>query len=414
MRLLKLEIKRVIKTRLTVILLLVAFGLTLLLAWLPTTFPGLSYLDENGNYVELTGREATLYEKQVQASIAGEVTTDKVRKALEDYQEVLRKYNVETSIELPEGVYGTEILPMEPLLHGLSEAYANRKTGLAPAVMDRDPEKLTDYYAMLEERVESIGRLEQSGHPAAQKAELAAYQKIEKPYQFYPGYNQDAMDYQLLLGFLILCICAVISAPIFTSDYQTGADDILRCTKYGRGRFAWIKILSVLIVTSVTMILCSTLYIFISDSLFGWESTKTSIQMLYSIVSLPNMNVAQFQVFVAVASLLSVLATVCMTLLLSAKCKNIMVSLSGALIFCIIPIVLYMALPQNIGNWIYPLFPASGAGIQTSFLYNAIDFKYLNLGNLAMWLPDAMLIVCIVEIPLFSFLAAHAYIHRKE
>ena len=55
MRLLRLEMRRVGRTRSTVILLTLAFGLSFVMAWLPTTFSYNSYRDEEGNTVELKG-----------------------------------------------------------------------------------------------------------------------------------------------------------------------------------------------------------------------------------------------------------------------------------------------------------------------------------------------------------------------
>ena len=51
MRLLKVELKRILKTRLTVILLSAALLLSFLLAWLPVTFSLNSYIDTEGKKI---------------------------------------------------------------------------------------------------------------------------------------------------------------------------------------------------------------------------------------------------------------------------------------------------------------------------------------------------------------------------
>ena len=81
MRLLKLEMKRILKTRLTVILLLTALILTCVMAYLPTTFSYISYTDESGNQVDLTGLASIKHVKELQSEITGAVTPEKVRKA---------------------------------------------------------------------------------------------------------------------------------------------------------------------------------------------------------------------------------------------------------------------------------------------------------------------------------------------
>ena len=413
MRLMKLELKRVLKTRLTLILLSLSLVLSLVMAYIPTTFSYVSYLDDNGNTIKLLGLDAVQYLKTLQSDTAGEVTPQKVRQAVEDYQTCLTKYGVENTHDLPEGVYEAEILPYAPLLHGVREAFADPDSGIAPSLMDIDPEKIEDFYSACEARLDSLMKLEQRDHPRAQEAAKRLYSRVETPYQLYPGYNTDAMDYQLLLSFLIVLFCTVIAAPIFTSDYQTGADDIYRCTKYGQVKFAVTKLLSALLICGTAFSLCAVVFLLVSNSLYGWECTKTSMQMLYSIVNLPNLNLGQLQWVCAGGYLLCLLATVSFTLFLSSKLRNVVASLAVALVCCILPVILYAALPSEIGQWIYTILPAGGVALQTSFLYTLVDFAFWNIGNLAIWTPYVMLGAYCVEIPLFLCLAVYSYCTRK-
>lgn len=409
MRLLRVELKRILKTRLTLILLTAALMLSFFMAWLPTTFSYNSYTDTTGKTVELKGLQSIAYEKELQADIAGTVTPEKVRQALENYQACLNKYGVESSYDLPDGVYGAEILPYAPLVHGIREAFANPNTGIAPSIRDINPEKVDDYYDVCGERITSLMKQEQKYHPAAQQMAIRLYNQVEKPYLFFPGYSTNAMDYQILLALLVVLFCAVIAAPVFTSDYQTGADDIFRCTKYGKTKFAVVKVLSAFLICGTAYCLCAAIYILVSNSLWGWECTKTSMQMLYSIINLPNMDIGQLQVFVAVSGLLSLLSVTGLTVFLSSRFKNIAACLSTALLFCILPVIVYMSLPEEIGIWIYSILPASAVSLQTSILYAAADFDFWNIGNIAIWLPHVMLGAYVVEIPVFAGLAVWSY-----
>ena len=60
----------------------------------------------------------------------------------------------------------------------------------------------------------------------------------------------------------------------------------------------------------VTFLVGITVHILILDAAFGTDCLKTSFQMLYSIINLPNINLGQLQIILAAAGLLSVLATV--------------------------------------------------------------------------------------------------------
>lgn len=414
MRILGLEIRRVLKTKTTIILLFAAIGLTFAMAYLPVTYADTSYVDSEGNVVKVNGEEAIEYEKQIQKDIAGEIDANDIQMAVRQYQECLTSQGVTESYELPDGVYETEILSYDPLLHGVREAFANPDTGIAPSIINIPVEEVANFYDVCDERLLSLMKVEQEDYPNAQQDAIEMYERVEKPYVFYPGYNKDAMDYQIFLSFLIMTMCVVIAAPIFSSDYQTEADAILRCTKYGRGKLAATKIISALLISGLVYIICIGGYIVISNSFFGWDCTKTSVQMLYSIISLVNMNLGELQICVALAGLLSVLATVALTLFLSSRFKNVVVSLGMSLTVCILPIVFYIALPAEIATWINAFTPSSGVGLMTSILYLLVDFVYLNVGNISIWLPYVMIGACIVELPIFVLGTVRNYIIYSE
>lgn len=409
MRIFRLEIKRVLKTRITLILLLLSLLLSAVLAYLPTTFTYSSYTDESGHEVELTGLASIRYEKELQADITGDVTPEKVRQAVEAYQACLTEYGVENSYELPDGVYAERILPFAPLLSGVKEAFADPDTGMAPTVMEISPESVDSYYAACDERIASLMKMEQGEHPAAQAAAIAMFSNVDKPFVIYPGANPNVLDYQVMLSFLIMLFCTVIAAPVFTSDYQSGADDILRCTKHGRVRLGVSRTLSTLVICGIAFALCTAVYITVSNCLFGWECTKTSIQMLYSVVTLASMDMSGLQRFIALGSILSLLATVSLALFISSKAKSNVASLSLALMFCILPIIVNLIAPGELGIWLRCILPSAGASLQSSVLYAVADFEFLNVGQFAVWTPYAMIAFAAIEIPLFSGLAIHSY-----
>lgn len=409
MRILFLELKRVMKSKLTWILLALALLLSLLLAWLPTTYCYSNYTDEDGNEVNLTGLASIAHEKERQADAAGVVTPERVREAVETYQACLSSYGVTESYDLPEGVYEREILPIAPLLHGVKEAFADPDTGMAPAIMEIDPEQIDDYYSVCEARLTSLMAMEQPDSPRAQGKAIKMYRNVEKPFEVYPGMNSTVLDYQNIMGFLVLLFCVVIAAPVFSADYQSGADDILRCTRNGRVSLGMAKLFAALLISTATFVICAAVHILAADSLFGWECTRTSVQMMYSIVTMADMDIGGLQFLFAVAGLLSVLASVSFTLFLSARCRTTVSSLASSLVFCIAPVVISMTVPGALGTWLCSILPASGTSIQASVLYAITDFQFLNLAGLSVWTPYAMIGACVIEIPLFAFLAVRSY-----
>ena len=140
-------------------------------------------------------------------------------------------------------------------------------------------------------------QMEQPDSPRAQSKAVEMYQNTKKPFEVYPGMTSAVMDYQNIMGFLVLLFCVVIAAPIFSADYQSGADDILRCTRHGRVSLGIAKMFAALFISGAAFVLCAAVHILVADSLFGWECTRTSIQMMYSIVTLADMNIGAFSSF---------------------------------------------------------------------------------------------------------------------
>lgn len=82
MDLFKVELKRVLKTRSTQIIIGIALALAVLLARMPLSFVQYSYLDGQGEKVTLKGAQALEAQNKVMAPYEGEVTPDKVAQAL--------------------------------------------------------------------------------------------------------------------------------------------------------------------------------------------------------------------------------------------------------------------------------------------------------------------------------------------
>ena len=390
MKLLKLELKRVLKTRLTWILLLCSLFLTLFMAYMPTTFHSITYTNDAGETVKLKGLESIKYRKEIQKDTAGIVTPEKLRQALEAFQDCLNEYDATSIYELHEDVYNERILPYAPLWRCIREAYANPDTGMAASIMDIDPQQIDNFYSACLDRIASLMKMEQKNHPAAQNHAITMYDKVEKPFTLYPGYTTEAMDYQTLFIFLIVLFSVVITAPIFSSDYQSGADDIIRCTKNGRLRLGITKIVSSFIICISSFVLCNILYIVVSNSLFGWECTKISMQMLYSVVSLPSFNLGEMQFFIINFA-----------------------SLSMGILFFFLPTVVYASIPGKIGTWLLCILPSSGASIQSAWQFVLTDFEYLNIGSIAIWTPYAMIGFTVIELVVFTGLVLHSYCAHK-
>ncbi len=411
MRIFLLEVKRVLRTRMTWVLLGVSLALTAFLAYIPVTYEG-AVIEEDGKETELQGIQAARFYRQYNDTIYGEVTAEKLREAIEKRLEIYPVYDSEYGENIPSDVYYKELAPSEPYVHGIREVFADPKTGIAPQMLEIPPEYAEGYYERLTERLSSIMKMEQKDYPSAEKIAQEKFGKVERPYTYYYGANSNSMDYQVLLIFAVTIFCVVIAAPVFSAEYQTGADDILRCTRHGRLKLAAVKILSALLITGTAFVLCGALFILITNSLFGWEGTKTSIQILYSATSLPACHVGQLQWANLAGSFLILLSCISFTLFLSARMKNNVSALAAGLFFVILPVVAEAALPGAAGTWLGCFLPSGGIGMSNCLLYSLVDYHFLHVGQASVWNVDLLLIVRAAEIPLFIFLTAYTYCRK--
>lgn len=407
MRIFCLEIKRVLKSRRTLILLAVALIMSVAMAYLPIAFESINRPNTDGTITELDGMEAIEFKRDLYAAVNGEVTPEKASEALRTYQSLINEYGPVEGDTFPLSVNIEQIVPIRPLLKTLTELYADPLTGMGAELMDIDPEDVAqNYYQKCETHLADVMRNEQRNHPAAQQQAIEQYSKVGRPFRLHAGFSKDAFDYIELYIMVMAILCVAITAPIFSGEYQNGADAILRCTKHGRVKLAVTRILSSCAISVVTFIIGITIHLLISNLAFGTNCLETSMQMLFSVINLSNVNLGQLQIILALAGMLSILACVCCTLFLSAKCKDALSALLISITVVLVPFLAYIALGVN---WISTVLPSAGIGMQNSFLYQLINFNYLHIGGLSFWTPYIILVLSAIEVPAFVFLAIRSY-----
>ena len=412
-RLLKVELLRILRTRSTILFLAAALVLSAFMAYVPVTFVQYTY-EENGQEITIKGREALEIRKSLRTPVAGEVTPEKMADGLAAYHKNLSLYGSLYSDDFPINVQNAEMYPYSAFMSRLREVLADSESGLAPDYMEISEEDALDFYAHCRTHLIDLMNIEQKNNPAARQIAGEMYDKVQMPFYFYPGYNTDMAEYEGMYLFLLMFLCALITAPLFCSEYQTGADDILRSTKHGRGKLAAVKILSALCISLVTFAVCMAIFMIISNSLFGWECRQTSLQILFSASCLLGINVGQMQNLVMFAGLIALLSSVCFVLFVSSACKNTTIATGLTIAFCLVPSVFHMMIGGDFASYLRVLLPSGGLGGTNAFLYTLTSyFEFLKIGPLTVWTPWLLLIVPAAEIPIFLWLTMRTYCRRS-
>ena len=415
MNLLKLELKRVCRTRMTAILLAAALVLAVFMAYLPVTFVGWAEQDANGNTVQYTG--LTAVQKRKEHQVSGTITPEILQEALTAYQRLYQQYNAKSISDLPLAVFYAELSQYQSFANNAKEAFADPDTGMAPGVMGLTADDMAHFYDQLPKRLEGVIRLEnknEAGYEEAQAIARKKFDAVQKPYTYYFGAGSEAIEYQSLLGLLLTLLCAVIAAPIFSVDAQTGAQDIQLCTKHGGLRLAGVKLAAALLVTGGAYLLCGVVWIVATNTLFGWEGTQTSVQWLFSVTSLLPYTTGQLQWVMLLGNFLMFLTEVTFALAVSVWARNNLTSLAAALVSVVAPLIVYMVVPGALGEWLSILLPAGGIGLSNALLYKMYNFDFLFAGGHAFFQADVLWALAPVKILLFLALAVWGYRRKME
>lgn len=211
----------------------------------------------------------------------------KIADALRIYQKYVQQYG--TVEDMPLDVYTENVMAIRPLLDRLPEAFADPQTGIGADLMEIDPDLVEqNLYGQFASHLNDIMNIEQKEHPSAREFAIEKYAEVDKPYQLNSGLSRDAFDYIELYIFMLSILCIAMVAPTFANEYQTGSDSIMRCTKNGRVKFSVIRILAAGVIFTVVFIVGMVIHLSIINLSFGTECLKTSFQMLFSIINLPN------------------------------------------------------------------------------------------------------------------------------
>lgn len=409
-RLIYLELKRVVSTRSVWIMLSVILLLSAVMAYFPISFVKTERVDDQGNVVLLEGKAAIDYQKEKEKEINGEVTEEKIRNAILVFKECYREYGAIFPPDMPREEYIQKIEPVYPLLVLVGNTLAPEDKNLY-SMTDADvaPEDAPRIYEQYLERLVLKGKNE-----AEQEKIRELSKDIRTPFIYKTGYEISSYEYLTLYVLLMMLVFVVIISPIFSAEYQTGADSILRCTRHGRAHLAVAKIVTAVLIFVLTFLTGVGVYLLITDLVSGVEGLKMSVQMVWSSLMIPGFTAGQTQAAVAAGLFLTLSATVSCTLFLSAKCRNVQDSLKISMLLGLLPMILAVVSSANVIKIIRCILPANGIGLTNSFLYELLGTDFVHIGSAVIWTPYLMTGAALAEIPLFLILTVRVYCRRES
>lgn len=409
----KLELKRLLKTRSTWILMAAALLITLVLCCV-NIFGAYYYSYDGESFHAL---DATEMRRIVAESAEGEWTSERIRDVFEQIDEVsANRRGIAVEGETNDNY---EIVTGGNNSGAASIAgYTNTFLRSIPQVFDVQytseitPDMAAQYYTQRKAYIEEVMTLNYG--PAAADAALRLDENTTEPfyYEFGFGTGSDIASTLPVSLFAIAVVCSIICAPVFASDYSTGADDIQRCTRYGCKRLGRAKLLAAMTLSAVLYIICTAVFVALTLAVYGDD--KTSAQLALDALVLIEIDMNGVLVLTLIAGFLSVLAMTAFTLWLSARMRSSVAVLAVALAVAMTPTFLVILLRESaLGDWLRLILPSGGLGLGTGMFVDIQIGEFLTVGSLAIWTPFAMLAAPVIETPVFALLARRAYTRHE-
>ena len=409
----KLEMKRLLRTRSTWILMAAALLVTLVLCCV-NIFGAYYYSYDGKSYHAL---DATEMREIVTESAEGEWTSERIRDVFEQIDEVsANRRGIAVEGETNDNY---EIVTGGNNSGAASIAgYTNTFLRSIPQVFDVymdeiRPDMAAQYYTQRKAYIEEVMTLNYG--PAAAEAALRLDEDTTEPfyYEFGFGTGSNIASTLPVCLFAVAVACSVICAPVFASDYSTGADDIQRCARYGRKRLGKSRLLAAMTLSTVLYVVCAGVFVALTLAVFGDD--KTSAQLALDALVLGNITMNGVLILTLAAGLLSVFATTAFTPWLSARMRSGVAVLAVTLAVAMTPTFLIVLLRESaVGDWLRLLLPSGGLGLGTGMFVDIQVGKFLTIGSLAIWTPFVMLPAPVIEAPVFALLAQRAYVRRED
>ena len=406
MRLYYLEMKRLIRTKSVWILVIAMVVLAAVMAYVPVTFIR-AYKTDAGNVQAVTGVQAVKISKETRKDMEGEVTEEKIRQAIRVLNEMYQEYGSSFMEEVPADIYAEKIYPIMPVLNVIEQVLAPDGKNLynmeAFDVKEEDAETIYEKYR------EEIQGLSQNPELVKEMQKISG--SVKTPFTYESGMPLETVDYYTIYLFLVMFAFIVIVSPVYAAEYQTGADDVIRCTKNGRVRIAVTKILVTFTLAVATFVASSLTFVAVLYILYGGNGFGTSIQMGY-VFYLPALTIGSMLKLQIAGGVLFTLATVSFVLFLSSKCKNVQTALISAFGIAILPMILNMAGNNNVLNIMRCILPTGGFGLINGLQSELMARNFALVAGHYIWLPYILLVAAAVAVPVFVGLTIVSYCRR--
>lgn len=408
--LVKFELKKLFTKKMNIIVLIVCLFLITILFGLS----GIDFLasDELGNNYK--GQEAIELRKEQIAQLKGTLTNERITQEINDLQDlrknpdnlVVNSYGEE---DFSKKIYNEYLDNRLNLLTNINKVYAGYNSSYIDEILKVDLENTEDFYTLRQNVIKESLNQDYSGKTYTDQEKeywIEKSSKVETPfeYDFYYGWSNTFNSYQMTVVTIIaVCICL---SSIFSGEYQSGADNIILTSKYGKSKAITAKIIASIIFATIVFVVYLIFSVGSVLLMFGTDGWNLPIQIMniLSVYPLTFLEAFLYNVGISYAILLGMVG---LTLFLSSKLKG---SIAVFIIdIAIIMIPSFFRITSQFGLWNKTLLLMPYNSIFNNFS-RMVSYQF---GSLVIDLP-LMTILTYLVLMFITFILARRIFRKHQ
>lgn len=408
--LVKFELKKLFTKKMNIIVLIVCLFLITILFGLS----GIDFLasDKLGNNYK--GQEAISLRKEQIAQLKGTLTNERITEEIKDLQDlrknpdnlVVNSYGEE---DFSKKIYNEYLDNRLNLLANINKVYAGYSSSYIDEILKVDLENTEDFYTLRQNVIKESLNQDYSGKTYTDQEKdywIEKSSKVETPfeYDFYYGWSNTFNSYQMTVVTIIaVCICL---SSIFSGEYQSGADNIILTSKYGKSKAITAKIIASIIFATIVFVVYLIFSVGSVLLMFGTDGWNLPIQIMniLSVYPLTFLEAFLYNVGISYAILLGMVG---LTLFLSSKLKG---SIAVFIIdIAIIMIPSFFRITSQFGLWNKTLLLMPYNSIFNNFS-RMVSYQF---GSLVIDLP-LMTILTYLVLMFITFILARRIFRKHQ
>lgn len=377
--LVRFEFKKIFHRKVFFASLIISFAIIIL--HLIVAISGTSFWHKVGN--DISQYEAMKLDKATIASNQGYITSELISKAILSNREMMSNddnYLInEYGKHLKEDAYIKYVLPYESVVNLINVIYEEEQGWLSmdsfslvsvkpeKAIDNLTPEMIQSFDADFKEFSKSMILRKEGLTTAEIEKNIALADQIERPlYNDYYGGYQAYINSSKALALSTLFLILILLAPLFSNEYEEKTDQLILCTRNGKGSLCKAKLFISLTVSILSSILIMGISWLSFLLLFGFEGADVNIQVVNPSCTYPiTLLEACLIHFMSVMVAATLFGAFIVFLSARVKKRSSSVVIMGTLI-TIIPMFIWVPLKQS--RFIYDVLQF--------FPINAVTFKF--------------------------------------